>query len=134
MSGLKELSDSVHNQNKTVAYQGLLVLLVISLLVAMTLFFLFSKVEAYSAVLGALAYILPNYCFTRFAFRVSAGDSAELALRWFLFGEAVKLLITALVIALCLKYITPLNMLAFFAMFMLSMVINIKFLLKNMTA
>lgn len=131
---LNTLQESVHNKNKAVAYKGLQVLLVICLIVALMLLILFSKTEAYSALLGGMAYIVPNYCFTRFAFRHSGEESAVLALRWFFIGEAIKLIATAIIIALCLMYIKPLHTFAFFAVFVLAMMINLKFLLKNMTA
>lgn len=127
-----ELVNSDNKKNQSVAYRGLLILSSLTLVAALTLLILFSKVEAYSAFLGGMAYIIPNTYFVRYAFKFSGKDSADLALKWFYVGEALKLISTGLIIAFCLLVIKPINMFAFLGMFVVTMMLNLKFLLKNM--
>ncbi len=126
------MQDSTYKNNQVVAYKGLLVLLLLSLVIALILLFAFSKVEAYSAFLGGLAYILPNYYFARFAFRVSSDATADEALKWLMIGEVLKLVLTGVAIAICIKFVSPLHMPAFMAVFVLVMMINLLFLHKNL--
>lgn len=107
-------------------------LFLLTLITALTLLILFSKVEAYSALLGGIAYIIPNAYFARYAFKFSGKDSANLALRWFFIGEALKLILTAIIIGLCLLWVKPIHMFAFLGMFVVVMMMNLKFLVKNM--
>lgn len=80
---------------------------------------------AYSAVLGGLAYIVPNACFTRYAFRHSAAHSADLAVRWFYIGEVVKVLATIVIFAGCFLLIQPLNAAALFLTYILILIVNL---------
>lgn len=126
------MQDSIYKNNQAVAYKGLLVLLLLTLVIALLLLFVFSKVEAYSAFLGGLSYILPNYYFARFAFRLSSDATADEALKWLMIGEVLKLVLTGVAIAMCIKFISPLHMPAFMLVFAVVMMVNLIFLHKNL--
>ena len=85
----------------------------------------FGRVAAYSAVLGGLACLLPNFLFARFAFRYSATGSAALMLRWFYIGEAVKIIVTALIFALIINRVDELNFAAMFITYIVALMMNI---------
>lgn len=114
-----------NQRNKYAAYKVLSVIAVIVSAIALVLMLVSGAVAAYSASLGGIACLLPNLLFARFAFRYSAADSANLVMRWFYIGEAVKIIVTALIFALCLIWIEDLNLAAMFITYIVALVINI---------
>ena len=62
-----------------------------------------------SAALGGMIFILPNALFATYAFRRSADESPAAALRWLYAGEALKLISTALLFAVCFMALGPVN-------------------------
>ncbi|MGI9228231.1 MAG: ATP synthase subunit I [Gammaproteobacteria bacterium] len=111
--------------NKAVAYRLLIGEAILTAIVSCSLFIGFDKVMAYSAACGGLAYIVPNFLFARFAFRYSAADSPSLAVKWLYIGEAIKLLLTALLFALIITHIRPLNFVALILTFAAMLFINL---------
>ncbi len=79
----------------------------------------FGTNAALSATAGALASLVPNLYFAFRAFRYSGARSAEKILRSFYSGEAIKLVLTALIFALCFKYLNSLNVAALFGGFIM---------------
>ncbi len=75
------------------------------------LFFVFTRLEfAYSVILGGLAFIVPNAIFAWFSLKPAvAGSSSKSTLAWFFVGEAVKIVSTIMIFALCFIMIKPLN-------------------------
>ena len=74
------------------------------------LFFIFASLEfAYSVILGGLAFIVPNAIFVRFSLGTSAADSSKNMLAWFYVGEAIKIVTTIVIFAVCLILIKPIN-------------------------
>lgn len=111
--------------NKSAAYKLAGIQFVITILIALLIYILFSKITAYSVLLGGLAYILPNAYFVRFAFRGSGQQSPHTILRWFYIGEAGKLVLTGVIFAICFALIKPLNVIALFLTYILMMVVNL---------
>jgi len=120
---LKKLDQN--NHNKFAAYKVLSVIAVITAAIALILLLVSGRVAAYSAVLGGLACLLPNFLFARFAFRYSAADSAALVMRWFYIGEAVKMLATVLIFALALIWIDEVQLTAMLGMYIAALLLNI---------
>lgn len=114
------------NKNRAAAYRTLGVELVLTVVLALLLFIGIDIETAYSAALGGLAYIVPNACFTRYVFRHSAAESANLAIRWFYIGEAVKVVTTVLIFAACFLLVEHLNAAAFFLTYLLMLVVNLR--------
>ena len=100
--------------------------LAITLVVALLLFAFFDDVvPAYSAILGGLAYILPNAYFVRYALGGTGQQSPNKIVRGFYIGEAIKLLLTGLMFAACFALVKPLHVISLFVMYLMMMVINL---------
>ena len=126
------MEDNTHNYKAT-AYRILAIEAILTAVVALLLFITVNSVVAYSAVIGGVAYIVPNIYFTKYVFRHSAAESANLAVRWFYTGEAVKLMATVLIFAAAFLLIKPLNAAALFLTYILMWALNLRgiFLLMN---
>lgn len=79
----------------------------------------FGTNAALSAAAGGLASLIPNLYFASRTFRYSGARSAQKIVRSFYSGEAVKLILTALIFALCFKYLKTLNVAALFGGFIM---------------
>jgi len=118
--------DETTRKNRAAAYRTLGIGAAITALLSLLLLFTAGRVAAYSAALGGLAYLLPNAYFVKYAFRYSAADSAELAVRGFYIGEAVKVLGTVLIFIFSFVLIKQLNMPALFLTFALMWILNLR--------
>lgn len=114
------------NKYKTTAYRILAIEAMLTAVVALLLFITVNSVVAYSAAIGGLTYIVPNYYFAKYVFRHSAAESANLAVRWFYTGEAVKLMATAVIFAAAFLSIKPLNAAALFLTYILMWLLNLR--------
>jgi len=114
-----------NSRTKYAAYRILVAETVITIVLALLLFFAIDGPAAVSAVLGGGAYIIPNALFARYVFRYSAAVSASLAIRWFCIGEVVKLLTTMIIFAACFMYMKQVNVVVLFACYAGLMLINI---------
>ena len=114
-----------NTNNKSAAYKVLSVIALIITAIALMLFAGIGRIAAYSAMLGGIACLLPNLLFTRFAFRYSAAESVGLAMRWFYIGEAIKLVVTALIFALSLMWVKELNFAAMIITYIVALMLNI---------
>lgn len=74
-------------------------------------------VAAMSAAAGAWACLVPSSYFAYRAFRFSGARSALLILQSFYSGQAMKLIMTAVIFALIFIYMKPLNVAALFSGF-----------------
>ncbi|OGT65569.1 MAG: hypothetical protein A3I13_02980 [Gammaproteobacteria bacterium RIFCSPLOWO2_02_FULL_47_50] len=111
--------------NKTAAYKLVGIQFVVTILVALLIFILFTTVSAYSVLLGGLAYMLPNAYFVRFAFRGSEPQTPHMILRWLYIGEAGKLVLTGVIFAICFALIKPINVIALFMMYIFMIFVNL---------
>lgn len=110
--------------NKAAAYKLLGIQLAISVAIALLLLIFSGKAAAYSAILGGLAYILPNAYFVRCAFRGSVEQSPHKIVRWFYVGEAGKLVLTGVIFVMCFALVKPLHVIALFIAYILMIIIN----------
>lgn len=111
--------------NKTAAYKLLGIQLVISFVVALLLLFYSGVASAWSALMGGLIFILPNAYFTRSAFRGNERESPGFIVRWFYIGEAGKLVLTAVMFALCFVLVKSLQVQVLFMMYILMIIVNL---------
>ena len=79
----------------------------------------FGTNAALSAATGGLASLIPNLYFAYRTFRYSGARSAQMILRSFYSGEAIKLVMTALIFAVVFKYLKTLNVAALFGGFIM---------------
>jgi len=114
------------HKNKAAAYRILAMEAVITAVLMVVLYLGFNTVTAYSAALGGVAYIVPNAYFVKYAFRYSAAESADLAVRWFYVGEAIKVFCTVLIFIACFVFIKQLNMAALFLTYILMWILNLR--------
>lgn len=110
--------------NKVAAYKAIIIQVIVTAFIAGLLYMTKSEVLAYSAALGGFASIGPNSIFARCAFRHSAANSPDLVMKWFMIGEAGKLLLTALIFALSIKSVKPLEMSAMVLTFLIVTLVN----------
>ena len=80
----------------------------ISALIGMLLI-LVSVLYAYSFILGALAFVIPNMYFVYYAFRFQGAEQAYLVERSLKKGQTGKFSISALIFALIFKMVSPLH-------------------------
>jgi len=111
--------------NKAVAYRYLAVEAAVTAVIALILLLSVDMTAACSAMLGGVVFIAPNWLFTALVFRQSGGDTAGSILQRFFVGEALKILVTIVLFAACFTLIRPLNIMALFATFIITMVINV---------
>ena len=79
----------------------------------------FGTIAALSAALGGIACLVPGLAFAYRAFRFSGARSAKKILQSFYSGEAIKLVLTALIFALIFINVKTLNVAALFGGFIL---------------
>ena len=82
-------------------------------------------VSAYSVLLGGAICILPNIYFVRCAFRKVESQTPQSMMSWFYIGEAVKILLTVALFAICFALVKPLNVALLFAAYIVMMVVNL---------
>jgi len=111
--------------NKAAAYRFLAAEAAVTAVTAFLLFFSVNGIAAYSALLGGLVFIIPNWIFTGLVFRQAAADSARMILSRFFVGETIKILATIILFAACFILVKPINVFTLFATFIAMMVINI---------
>lgn len=111
--------------NQAAAYRYLAIEATVTAVIALILLIYMDMIAARSALLGGVVFIVPNGLFTRLVFRQADGDTARRILNRFLVGEALKICVTIVLFALCFIFIKPLNVIALFATFIITMVINV---------
>ena len=102
---------------------------VVVTLVLSLLFTLMSGKAAYSAMLGGLVAIIPNGVFAYRLFARGGAQAANKIVSALYRGEAIKLLITILLLMLVFRFI-PVVALAFFATYILALLVFWVFLLR----
>ena len=111
--------------SKTAAYRLLGIQIAITVAAACLLYFLLGLVAAYSALLGGLAYILPNAWFIRNAFRGDGQTTPHVILSRFYLGEAGKLVLTGSIFALVFLLVKELHIGALFLTFISMIIVNL---------
>lgn len=82
------------------AYKLALCQLAVAGVIALAFFLVADAAAAKSAFKGGLVAVIPNFVFAFFAFRFSALDNANLVLASFMRGQSLKLILTAVLLAL----------------------------------
>ena len=100
--------------NRAAAYRLIGLQLVLTVLISSLLLAFINHAQAYSALLGGLAYILPNAFFIRYAFMSAGKETPRHVLRQFYIGEAGKLVLTGLFFAACFIWVRPLHVMTLF--------------------
>ena len=119
---------SVHTNikiNRITAYKLLGIELLISVVIALFLLIFYGGVPAYSALLGGLAYILPNAYFVRYAFKEGGQETPSTIVNKFYVGETGKIILTGVIFAMCFATVKPLNVILLFAMYVLMFIFNV---------
>lgn len=112
-------------KTRAAAYRVVIYQFLITTVITIFLLVTGFEVPAYSAFIGGLAYIGPNAFFVRYALRRGRVQDPGSVIRGLFFGEAVKLVLTALIFAISFQVIKPLFVPALFMMFIAMMLVNI---------
>ncbi len=78
----------------------------------------------YSALVGGLVFIIPNGYFAYKVFAYSGAQAARKIVQSFYKGEAVKLILTAVLFTVVFIYVKPLDVLAMFLAYFILLVSN----------
>lgn len=125
MSGNKDITI-----NRTAAFKLVYVQLIFTVLLALLSYVYSGLVMAYSVLLGGVVYIVPNIYFVRSAFKSEKVETPQSILSRFYVAEAQKFLLTIVMFAICFALIKPLHAVAFFAAYVLIMVVNLAMLVN----
>lgn len=87
------------------AYHLVLLQLLCVLIVALLGLLFYGKIVGFSILAGGLAYVLPNYIFVWRVFRYAGAQQMVAFLVAFLFGEMLKLILSAILVLLIVKYL-----------------------------
>lgn len=98
---------------------------VLTLIIGLILFTFATVISAYSALLGGLAYVIPNAWFVMRAFNDKGHMTPQTILNRFYLGEAGKLFLTAILFALYFLTVEPLHIGALFLTYCVMLMINL---------
>ena len=111
-------------KNRAAAFRLVYVQLIITVVIALLSYTYSGLVSAYSVLLGGAVYILPNIYFVIYVFRDMDQEDPFAIARLFYYGEAMKLLLTMVIFALCFALVKPLHAVPLFATYILLMIVN----------
>ena len=111
---------------KKLTRQQLVLSLSLTLISSAITYFYWGLGHAYSALAGGSVGIIPNFVFALYAFKYAGASASELVMNSFFKGVKIKMLLTAILFALCFKYIT-LSLLPFFMTYILAVATPIVF-------
>ena len=113
--------------NKYAAYKLLGIEVAITAIIVLLLFLFFTTLTACSALLGGLAYVIPNAWFVRNAYRYKGNSqpTPQTMLSRFYIGEAGKLFLTVIIFALSFLLVSNLNVVAMFLTFIVLIIVNL---------
>ena len=120
-------------RNRTIVRKLLLFETFIVILAGAVLFILASLEFTYSVILGGFAYILPNALFAKFSLKISAINSGNI-LVWFYIGEIVKIIATIVFFAGSFMFFEMLNiglMIFTYTIMLLGNLIGLSILIKS---
>jgi len=99
-------SDLVNQSIKNEAYRIVLGQFAVMIGLAFIVFILKGTHNGLSALLGGCAYVLPNLLFVWRVFRYASLRQIEKFMAAFFFGETMKLLLSAILFVLIVKYLS----------------------------
>lgn len=119
---LREMKDIFQKPRKEV-YKIIYLQIITVLLAAIIWLFFKGKYEFASTLLGGICWIIPSFYFVKKTFNIRAAQKntaqlGNLAKRFFI-GEVLKLLLSAVLIILCLKFL-PIILLPFLSGFIIA--------------
>ncbi|MDN3653074.1 ATP synthase subunit I [Thalassotalea ponticola] len=115
------MSFELTKPGKKYALIQLFMQLLVTLITVITVYFNWGLPPARSALAGAVVSIIPNFVFALKAFRFAGARQAKQVVDSFYSGVKLKMVLTAVLFALCFKFI-DLALLPFFVTFSLAMV------------
>ena len=119
-------------KNRAVACRLLLIEAAAIAVCGLLFFALLGAESAWSVIFGGIAFIVPNLLFVRLSLASVTDSGREILLRFYL-GEALKIVTTILIFALCLLFVAPLNpalMVMTYALVLLINLIGLAILMK----
>lgn len=103
-----------------IAFKQILVTCIVVIVCTVTIFLIWNKTFAISALIGGFIGIIPNVIFAFKAFRYAGARSAEKVVESFFSGIKIKMVLTAILFSLVFKFLV-IEPLPFFSMFCLVM-------------
>ena len=111
-------------KNRAVAYRLLWLESAVIAVCGLLFFALLGAESARSVIFGGIAFIVPNLLFVRLSLGPVTASGRGVLL-WFYIGEALKIVVTILIFALCLLLIASLNPALMFMAYALALLINL---------
>jgi len=108
-------------KGRKIAIRQLKITLIIIVLSTIVTFFMFGFSHAQSAALGGIVALIPNMLFAYKAFQYAGASAARKVVDAFNSGVKLKLVLSAVLFALCFKFIENLQLPAFFITYFLAM-------------
>ena len=108
-------------KGRVIAKRQLLITLIIITLSSLITFFMFGFSLAKSAALGGIVALLPNMLFAYKAFQYAGASAARKVVDAFNSGVKLKLVLSAVLFALCFKFVEDLSLPPFFITYFLAM-------------
>ena len=105
-----------------IAFKQILFSIIVVILCAVSIFVIWDKTFAISALIGGFIGIVPNVIFALKAFRYAGARSAKKVVESFFSGIKIKMVLTAILFSLVFKFLV-IQPLPFFSMFCLVMVL-----------
>jgi len=105
-----------------IAFKQILITFIVVIVCTATIFLIWDKTFAISALIGGFIGIIPNMIFAFKAFRYAGARSAKKVVESFFSGIKIKMVLTVILSSLVFKFIV-IQPLPFFSMFCLVMVI-----------
>lgn len=104
------------------AYRQVFLQFIITLLSFIICYFGWGLTTATSALAGGMVSVIPNFVFAHKAFKFAGARAARQVVDSFYGGVKLKLVLTAILFALCFKYL-DLNVAAFFITYSITMLV-----------
>jgi len=114
--------NNIAKPGRKFAFKQIALSLLIVILCTIIIYFYSGLLSAKSLLIGGLVVIIPNIYFALKAFRYAGARSSKKVLESFYGGEKMKILLTAILTALALKFF-PVEPLVFFTSFSLVVVL-----------
>ncbi|PKI16319.1 ATP synthase subunit I [Colwellia sp. 12G3] len=118
------MRNELTKQGRKFAYRQIALIIAITLICSLIIYFIWGFESAKSAVLGSLIGIIPNLLFAYKAFKYAGARASKMVVESFFSGVKQKMALMALLLGLTLKFVVV-SPLPFFGMFCLVMALPI---------
>ncbi|ALO33306.1 ATP synthase I [Colwellia sp. MT41] len=99
------MSNTLTKVGREFAFKQILLMIVVVFIITLTVYFFWGFLHAKSAFVGGFVAIVPNMIFAYKAFRYAGAQSSSKVMESFYSGVKFKMLYTALLFALALKFL-----------------------------